>query len=402
MRPPPLFLLQCCSFFVCSGNMLSIMMATTMCTAHQWEPWQIGLGVTLANGSYASMVAFGGWLAERIGRARAGMIGGVVGAFGCSLPLLFAHPIAGVFAGMLGFAGAALYFPGCAGLSADSQGAADRPALSLHRKVSIYNMGWSLGALSGFAGLGLLKGLPTSVGFVICVAEFLIVAMVMARWRNYPASPVRPSGDRADHPALPRMTLLGRMNLLISATIGMGTIAVAERTLSYTHPAEARTFASLILTSYACGYVGMFVLLGRWSGWVMKPWRLGLITTGSLVSGVLLACVGPMGFVSGGSLALAGVAMGVAFGASYNSSIYYSLRLPTGASRAAGLHETFIGAGNTLGPIVAGAFIDMLRMISGNAIPALPALAIFVLVFSIALMGWQFAMIPGAAKLGAK
>ena len=34
---------------------------------------------------------------------------------------------------------------------------------------------------------------------------------------------------------------------------------------------------------------------------------------------------------------------GISYGAAYTGSIYYSLRLPHGASRAAGLHATFLG-----------------------------------------------------------
>ena len=32
--------------------------------------------------------------------------------------------------------------------------------------------------------------------------------------------------------------------------------------------------ASAALFAYALGYFAVFVLLGAWSGWVMRPWRL--------------------------------------------------------------------------------------------------------------------------------
>jgi hypothetical protein len=48
--------------------------------------------------------------------------------------------------------------------------------------------------------------------------------------------------------------------------------------------------------------------------------------------------------------------LGLGYGGAYTASLYYSLRLPEGASRAAGLHESCLGVGNTLAPGLAGLF----------------------------------------------
>jgi hypothetical protein len=78
------------------------------------------------------------------------------------------------------------------------------------------------------------------------------------------------------------------------------------------------------------------------------------------------------------------------------------MRLPHGVSRAAGLHETFVGLGNTLGPVVAGLTVDGIMELSGNSVSAISALAIFVILFAVINLGWQASMIPGATRLGAK
>ena len=94
-------------------------------------------------------------------------------------------------------------------------------------------------------------------------------------------------------------------------------------------------------------------------------------------------------------LGLCGALFGSAYGSSYVGSIYYSLRLPDGVGRAAAWHETFIGMGNTMGPLLAGCF--MTYLVSG-----IIGLSIFLVICAIISALVQFVLIPGAARLGAK
>jgi len=80
---------------------------------------------------------------------------------------------------------------------------------------------------------------------------------------------------------------------------------------------------------------------------------------------------------------------GLGYGAFYNASIYYSLRLPHGASRAAGLHETFLGVGITAGPVLCGVLMLPLRQVSHLA-----ALGIVAAGFAAANLLYQLVMLP--------
>jgi MFS family permease len=391
-------MMQFCNVLVCSAGMLTAVMSTSLWTAAGWRPWQIGLAVTVANGCYALLTGYAGRLAERYGRARICMIGGVIGALGNSIAWLYPHPLSALAATMIGFAGSAIYFPGAAGLMSEVDG----PDLTLHRKLSIYNIGWAMGALTGFAGLGLLQSLPVVTGYAISVGDFALVAILVFHWRNLQVTTVAPSGDRSDHPALARLTVMGRVSLLIGAALGMGVMAVLQRCLSYSLPKEAQSYTSLTLTCYAAAYVVLFLVLGRWSGWILRPWRIWMISSSALAGGFALLLFEHFGLINQLSLILCGLLFGLSFGAVYMISIYYSMRLPHGVSRAAGLHETFVGLGNTLGPVVAGLTVDGIMALSGSSVSAVTALAIFVILFALINLGWQASMIPGATRLGAK
>ena len=92
--------------------------------------------------------------------------------------------------------------------------------------------------------------------------------------------------------------------------------------------------------------------------------------------------------------------VGSAFGAAYTASIYYSLRLPHGAGRAAALHETFLGLGNTVGPALGGIALwwwSGLHLANG-----LVGLGLFMTVLALIGLGLQVLMIPGAVRLGAR
>lgn len=394
MTPPPIPLLQFFNALIAFGGVLSIMLGVSTWSRHQWEPWQIGLATTVVNLCYGGVVAQGGRLADRWGRARAGLLGALVGLTGCLTALLIAHPWAALIAAMLGFTGQALFFPGCAGLFSDAEGAAGGPAPALHRKLSRYNLGWALGNLVCFFAFGLV-GDDARVGYALAGSAFLAVFIGLWRWRRLPPQPPAPIGDRAPHAALPRLTLMCRINLSIGCVLGMAMMTQLDHALATGMPEpRAVELTSLVLSCYAGSYILVFVLLGRWTGWILRPWRLWACQGGFLLGAVGLLVCATLHPMPAWLLAGCGTAIGSGYGAAYTGSIYYSLRLPHGAARAAGLHETFLGLGNTAGPLLAGAFLSCV-------ISDLSGLGIFLAVLAVAILVFQAVMIPGAVGLGA-
>ena len=174
-------------------------------------------------------------------------------------------------------------------------------------------------------------------------------------------------------------------------------------------PAEAeplvRRLQGWYTVAYSGGYILVFALLGAWTGWILRPGRMLVLQSGLVIGTGLLAWWSWTAPVPNWGLSLCGLLVGIGFGHTYTGSLYYSMRLPVGASRAAGLHETFLGVGNTIGPILGGAVCQLALTQSGpgRMLPALALLACAcfaaVLVLQAAL--WQrLSRAPAAAAAG--
>lgn len=396
MAPPPLFQLQLFNALIAVGSILALMLATVRLTEWQWLAWEIGLVTTLANLCYGGLVFIGGRLADHWGRARTGILGASIGLCGSIVALIDAGPVGALTAAMCGMAGAAMFFPGSAGLFSDAVSAAGGPSPALHRKVRRYNLGWAAGNLASFIGFGLLAGQPREIAYGIAALSFITVGATLWRWRNLPPRPPAPSGDRSPHAALPRLTVMYRVNLFLSCILGMALMTQLAKGFDERMTVEEATrLASAALSGYASSYILMFLLLGQWTGWILKPQVLWFCQCGFVLGSAGLLGMAWYGEFPLVAVIVCGGLIGSGFGAAYVGSFYYSLRLPNGVGRAAGWHETFLGMGNTLGPLLAGLFMSFVcRGITG--------LAIFLLIIALAMVLLQGVMIPGIRRLGAR
>jgi MFS family permease len=391
MRQPPILLLLVLNIMVAFASYLSLKLGIGAWTAARWSAFEIGLAVTAVGLSYATLVSLGGRLADRYGRARVSSLGACLGTLGCALPLLSGNSLVEAAAAMLAFAGCAFFFPGIAGLFSDSEAVQGKLAHApLHYRISQYNIGWSAGNVIGFITAFLIAPLPLPIGYGICTLFFLIPSFLLFRYYRLPPANVASSGDRSDHPNLERLTLNGRIGLLIACLVGFSLLSQLDKALSEHLTTEiASRRASFVLASYSAGYCSMFVFLGHWSGWIMRPKRLLLLQLGLMI--------GPLGFVACGItqhfevpwLTACGLITGWGYGAAYKGSIYYSLRLPHGTSRAAGLHETFLGVGISAGPVLCGIFMYALRGYSHLA-----ALGCIAASFAVVNLIYQVVMMP--------
>jgi MFS family permease len=393
VQPPPLVALQLFNALIAFGSILLLMLGTTWWTTWEWSAFSIGVVTTLANLCYGIFVTLGGRLADRWGRARSGILGSSIGLAGCVYVVMSDHPAATVVAAMAGMLGAALFFPGSAGLFSDAEGAAGGPPPLLHRKIRRYNMGWAAGNLSAFFVFGILDDAPRMVGYGIAAASFALVAIGLWRYRNVPQCVAMVAPDRSAHAALPILTLMYRVNLFIACVMCMALITQIQKGLSFRMPIkDATDLASITLMCYSGCYLLMFIALGSWTGWILRPWALYWCQIGFLFGGASLMAVAFMGWFSPWLLALSGGLIGSGFGATYVGSIYYSLRLPAGVGRAAALHETFLGLGNTMGPLLAGSFMSFL-------LGGIKGLSVFIAFSALLSVIWQIILIPKATKL---
>ena len=398
VTPPPLFLLQLCNALISVGSILALMLATVrLSTVWDWPAWEIGVVTTLANLCYGGLVFFGGRLADNWGRARSGILGACIGLVGALVALISDGPVGALTAAMCGMAGAAMFFPGSAGLFSDAASVVGGEAPPLHRKIRRYNLGWAAGSLLSFIGVGLLVSQPREIAYGIAALSFIAVGACLWRWRNLPPAPPAPSGDRSPHPALARLTVMYRVNLFVGCVIGMALMTQLTKAFvgSGVEKDAAGSLVSAALSGFSSGYILMFLLLGQWNGWILKPTVLWLCQVGFLLGAVGLLALSSWGHYPLLLAIMCGVLIGTGYGAAYVGSIYYSLRLPDGAGRAAGWHETFIGMGNTMGPLFAGFFLSYV-------LPGVNGLGIFLAIAAVTMLVIQGVMIPGARRLGAK
>lgn len=401
MTPPSILLLQGFNFLIGFGSFLAALSAIAAWNRFGWNESAIGLATTIGMLCYATVVYVGGRLSDGWGRARTAACGAGLAAIGSTIAAWAPSASTALIASMAGFAGSALFFPGNVGLFSDAQAKNGRPTLPLHVKIARYNLGWSLGNLCGFIGYAYLDKQPVAVGFMLATGAFLITALWMCRWLRLPPTPPRPEGDRAPHPALGRLTLIGRTALMLACVLTMAQITLLQTALQQQGLDEttAQAWAGRTLMVYSTCYVAMFLIFGWWSGWIMRPWRLAALQGVFVLGSLGYVVLGLTGNLTPITLGLCGGCLGIGFASAYVSSIYYSLRLPHGAARAASLHETFLGIGNTGGPVLAGWVLAGWLAYSGQ--PAVAGLGAWMLIIAVVLMVWQIAMVPAAVRAGA-
>ena len=393
MRPPPILLLQFLNVCAGGGTYLMVCSGQASWSSSHWSAAWVAGAMIATNLCYAAVVGQGGKLSDRWGRARTAILGSCICVLAGLIGLVCYGPWAAVAASMIGFLGTAFFFPGNAGLFSDS-GSADGESVPLHTKVSRYNLGWSFGNLVGF-GIGFGLSSHPQWGYAVAAAMFLTITVILWRWRSLPPQPPAASGDRADHPALPRLILLGRVGVLLFCLLGMSVISLLETALtSLVSPERAHVLATGALTAYALGYVLMFGLLGQWSGWVMRPWRLTMLMLALPLAAAGMWWVGRGGIPTMAMLVPCTFLLGLAYGAAYTASLYYSLRLPHGAARAASIHETFLGVGSMTGPLLCAGFLALR--------PGLDGLGTYLLIGAAVVLAWQALMVPGAVARGAR
>jgi hypothetical protein len=343
------------------------------------------------------VVNLGGYLCDKWGRAKSAVTGSCIAATGVFIGLIFDRPESAITAGLLVNAGAGLFYPGNAGLFSDARPAAGVSHIPLYKKVSRYNIGWGSGNLAGF-GLGmLLSGFPFRVGWGACVAILLVPAAVLQQYFRLPSHAASTDADRAPHPALPLLRLMGRVTIFFFNLCHWSYIGLLENCFVHDGMLDslAHRLAVQLLFCYCLGYVCCFLVLERWDGWVLKPWNLLKVQLFFVVGAIALAVSAYQNFVVEWLWAIIAYVMGVGYAGGYSGSLYYSLRLPEAVGRASAVHETYVGCGASVGPALGGAFVSL---VGGQN---LVSLAIWVTAISAFCCLGEACIIPRATKLGA-
>ena len=401
-RLPATRLLQGLNVLMAFSCLMCLKLGTAAWTAAHWSPLAIGIAPALASVAYALTVGPGGRCADRFGRAKTSANGALVAACGMAVPTIWPSPMTAAIAVVVSFGGSGLFYPGIAGLFSDSASARHLDGAPLHRRVSQYNLGWATGTVLGMCAPIALFCAPMRatcgaalphLAFGLALLGLLAIAALLRPYRQLPALAHAEQAEQASHPAIPGLTLMHRVCLLLSCVFGFALFdqldeCLAERMGS---AAAASERAAEALACYCASYTAMFLLLGRWGGWILKPWRLWALQSVLVLGPAALMWCAASGVASTAPILLGAALTGIGYGAVFTGSIYYSLRVPHGVSRSAGLHERFLGVGNTIGPILAGSWAMLL---AGHGVTHLGALAAFGLAITILTLALQAAAIP--------
>ena len=201
---------------------------------------------------YVVATVAGGRLADHWGRARTAVLGNAISLTGCIVALATGSAGVALAATWMTVGGAAMFFPGCAGLFSDAEAAGEARPLALHVKISGYNLGWSSGALIGFCTALAIATAPMAIGYSLMAVAFIGSAAQMLRFQKLPPRPPAAVGDRSPHPAIPWLIIMHRLNVVLAAGIGMSLIGMLDQVLREHLAGDAAVRISrMVLSGYA-------------------------------------------------------------------------------------------------------------------------------------------------------
>ena len=309
------------------------------------NPVQLGLVGTLASAVHMGMAHLMGGLSDRLGRRRLIIAAPLIF---CTTSLLMTQ-VREVWV-ILAFSVAnglslSIYWPSLQAWIADRQA-----GTGLARDIGNFNLSWTAATLAGpiLAGslYGLYAGLPFIVAAGIALMLFLLV-FATVRERELP------SPEKAE--LTDTETLQRRKSFLYAAWAGNFASWFILANARYQFPKLARELnVPAHMIGLLIGFLGFalfsgFFFLRRTDQWhFRRNFLFG--AQGLALVGVLLVAVSNRPAL----FALAFVMIGFCCSVTYYSSLYYSVRLLKKKGRGSGLHESILGGGAVLGPLLGG------------------------------------------------
>jgi predicted MFS family arabinose efflux permease len=238
-----------------------------------------------------------------------------------------------------------IYWPSLQAWIADRQ-----TGSGLARDIGSFNMSWTAATLAGpilsGALYGLYAGLPFLVAAGIALLLFLLVFKTVHEREASPTEPI----DRAD-----RETSNRQRRFLFASWVANFASWFIMGNARYQFPKLARELnIPPHLIGLVLGFLGFalfagFFLLRRTDRW--------FFVSHFLFSAQVLALVGVSLLIVSSKAALFALALvmiGLSCSVTYYSSLYYAVHLLKKKGKGTGLHESILGGGAVLGPILGG------------------------------------------------
>jgi len=224
-----------------------------------------------------------------------------------------------------------------------------------NRRMGFFNLGWTMGIISGSALGGYLMAFgPRFIFRLLGSLVFLTLIYLSLRLRSCPVK-VTSGGEEDMRKKVSLPDLRGRLIFLYVAWIANFVLFFSGAATSSMFPKVARVegipdgIIGVILSLVNVGQGIIFFILSRTSIWHYRMAPIFAFEGVSLVGTLLL------GF--GGArltYALGMLLQGLGRGMTYASSLLYVLSATESRGANAGIHEMLVGSAFTFGPLLAG------------------------------------------------
>jgi MFS family permease len=347
------------------------------------NPIQLGLVGTLASSIHMGMAHLMGNLSDRVGRRRLIILAPLTFLASC---LLMAR-VEGIWIilalSVVNGLGLSIYWPSLQAWIADHPTGAGQSGLA--RDIGTFNLSWTAATLAGpiFSGFlySLYPRLPFLVAAAIALMLFFLVFTSVHETSGGPVENVLPVAPATSNQ---------HRGFLYAAWVANFTSWFIMGNARYQFPKLARELAIPHHTiGLLLGFIGLalftgFFLLRRTDHW--------LFSRAYLFGAQILALLGLyLLIVSKETLpfALGFVMIGFSCSVTYYSSLYYAVHLLKKKGKGTGLHESILGGGAVLGPILGG----VAAQYAGLRAPYLLCFAVLV-----AALGIEFLLVSKNTK----
>ena len=309
------------------------------------NPVELGLVGTLASLIHMVMAHLMGHLSDRLGRRRLIIAAPVIFSGTCLLMTQVREVWMILALSVVNGLCLSIYWPSLQAWIADRQ-----TGIGLARDIGNFNMSWTAATLVGPILSGLLyrlyPRLPFFVGAAIALMLFFLVFTSVHENKLHPAEEAEP---------LDTETSDWRRSFLYAAWVANFGSWFVIGNARYQFPKLARELnipphiIGLILGFLGLALFSGFFLLRKSARWhFTKEYLFGAQILA--LAGILLIIVSkePMLFAS------AFIMIGLSSSVTYYSSLYYAVHLLKKKGRGTGLHESILGGGAVLGPILGG------------------------------------------------
>ena len=309
------------------------------------SPVELGLVGTITSFLHMGMANFMGPLSDRLGRRKLIIAAPLLFTVSCLLMTRVNQiPVILALSAVNGLC-LSLFWPSFQAWIADLL-----TGVELARQIGTFNMSWTAAYFSGPVLSGFLYGLRPRLPFYVAAAISLVVFFFV-----YATVKVTKTGTAGKEDTSGKEKSTRFRPYLYAAWVGNFVSFFFLGNLRYQFPKLARELnISPQMIGVLLGCIGFsqffgFLILRRSEGWHFKRFHL--------LGAQLLAWAGmAVIFLSSHPLpfALAFMMIGLTSCVTYYSSLFYAVHLGERKGRMTGLHESILGSGAVLGPILGG------------------------------------------------